>query len=571
MYCKKCGNQIPNDSLFCPKCGTDVAEENDKVTNGEQDILTPEQVTQKSAAEECDSLQKEKAGAHDNVTSSLEKGNDKELKKQNRKKAVLSSVKWISGLIIFEVLIVVIILQSGVYFQYKLINDHYIITQYTGNQDEVTIPDTIWFRPVTEISESAFKDSSYNKHITSIKLGKNITSIGKNAFMGCTLLEELDCSAVKIENGDEFMIMDRAFKGCEKLRKIILPDSRIHISNEAFKGCAALQIIQTYEHDNPYYKAAIGVLSKGGKIGENTFENCISLDSLNLTNVTLSSNSFTNCTGLTELYINSGSFGDYRTSTEKGGVFKGCTKLRSVDVYFMSTSDYQTVIPNECFADCISLTNFSGSNISSIGNNAFLNCTALTDLYIEPYPSEIAKNAFDNCTNLELEYNSSNETDPISDGNNNNQQGYDDHKYAATNFMGLTVDEAVSILGSDYIIKESFGSYSYEYSQYGLNIPFGANSVNSEKITKIIVYPGNYISKGWGEMDKIQPGMTNREVFAILGYTDITESAMLDGWNYSYVIGGISFEFSSSTPEGGLSKDPMDAVVFMCWVCENIY
>ena len=131
MYCRKCGNQIPNDSLFCPKCGTDVAEENDKVTNGEQDILTPEQVTQKSAAEECDSLQKEKAGAHDNVTSSLEKGNDKELKKQNRKKAVLSSAKWISGLILFEVLIVVIILQSGVYFQYKLINDHYIITQYT--------------------------------------------------------------------------------------------------------------------------------------------------------------------------------------------------------------------------------------------------------------------------------------------------------------------------------------------------------------------------------------------------------------------------------------------------------
>ena len=55
MYCRKCGNQIPNDSLFCPKCGADVAEENDKVTNGEQDILTPEQVTQKSAAEECDS------------------------------------------------------------------------------------------------------------------------------------------------------------------------------------------------------------------------------------------------------------------------------------------------------------------------------------------------------------------------------------------------------------------------------------------------------------------------------------------------------------------------------------
>ena len=73
MYCKKCGNQIPNDSLFCPKCGADVTEENDKVTNGEHDILNPEQSTEKSATEGLVSPQKEKAGAHDSVTSFLKR------------------------------------------------------------------------------------------------------------------------------------------------------------------------------------------------------------------------------------------------------------------------------------------------------------------------------------------------------------------------------------------------------------------------------------------------------------------------------------------------------------------
>ena len=41
MYCKKCGSQIDNDSVFCPKCGANqttslATKETDEKMNGEQ-------------------------------------------------------------------------------------------------------------------------------------------------------------------------------------------------------------------------------------------------------------------------------------------------------------------------------------------------------------------------------------------------------------------------------------------------------------------------------------------------------------------------------------------------------
>ena len=53
----------------------------------------------------------------------------------------------------------------------------------------VVIPDTIMDYPVTAIAEKAF---SLESTIRSISIGKNVRSIGENAFTRCAALERIE-------------------------------------------------------------------------------------------------------------------------------------------------------------------------------------------------------------------------------------------------------------------------------------------------------------------------------------------------------------------------------------------
>ena len=74
-------------------------------------------------------------------------------------------------------------------YEYSLLDNGTVeISKYTGNDDDVTIPDTIDEKKVMSIGRNAFSSC---KNLVSIKMSDNITSIGWGSFSACTNLKNV--------------------------------------------------------------------------------------------------------------------------------------------------------------------------------------------------------------------------------------------------------------------------------------------------------------------------------------------------------------------------------------------
>ncbi len=83
---------------------------------------------------------------------------------------------------------------------------------------------------VISIGNDTFKDSK----IHSIVIPNSTTTIGDNAFSGCSEL-------IKVEIGNNVeSIGENAFFNCKKLQYVIIPDSVKYIGNGAFKDCESI-------------------------------------------------------------------------------------------------------------------------------------------------------------------------------------------------------------------------------------------------------------------------------------------------------------------------------------------
>ncbi|MDE6013999.1 MAG: leucine-rich repeat protein, partial [Anaeroplasmataceae bacterium] len=330
---------------------------------------------------------------------------------------------------------------------------------------------------VTTIGEYAFFNTGY----TTLTLGDNITTVGKDAFAECKKLLSVDINSVEI--GVEMfyncpimttvtvgsapeVIGESAFAKLPKLKNIHLNDTTL-LGDKMFADCITLETvtIPASVGDNVGKEVFArdvllkSIIIENTKIGEDMFNGCQALVSIEITHITkltdyafrgsslrsislpatiesvgvevfaeshletinfengyhiIGDKMFFNCLNLTEVNI--------PTSVNEVGIsaFEGCSNLTKV------TLNSSPVIGERMFANCKKLPEILiGRRVTTVGDEAFAGCDALTKVTLGntilsngmfkeciglrkitvPFMDEIGTNVFEGCTALtDVEY-----------------------------------------------------------------------------------------------------------------------------------------------------------------------
>ena len=167
-------------------------------------------------------------------------------------------------------------------------------------------------------------------------------------------------ASVTIKDGT-VAIAEYAFSECSGLQSITIPDSVTTIGQQAFYFCGDLQ--------------SIVIPESVSTIGEAAFGECRGLQSITIPGsiTTIERNMFFNCTGLQSVTIQDG------VTTIGENAFWICTGLQSVTI-----PDSVTTIESNAFADCSSLTSVTiPDSVTTIGGGVFYRCTNLTGIHVE--------------------------------------------------------------------------------------------------------------------------------------------------------------------------------------------
>lgn len=194
----------------------------------------------------------------------------------------------------------------------------------------VTIPSYLGGYKVTAIDDGAFNN---RKDITSVTIPDTVVTIGNEAFKGCSL------ESVKIGK-NVTSIGEKAFHSCTSLKSVTIPDSVTSIGKDAFTNCTSLT--ETY-------------IGKGlSAVNQGFFKNCRSLKTVTVSNgiTTVDSEAFYGCTSLSVVTLPDS------VTTIGGYAFKNCKNLRIINL-----GENLASIGYSAFNNCESLTDvyFSGS------------------------------------------------------------------------------------------------------------------------------------------------------------------------------------------------------------------
>lgn len=249
------------------------------------------------------------------------------------------------------------------------------ITKYTGSAAKVTIPAEINGEPVLWISDYAFRGCN---SVVEVVIPNGVETIYGDAFMNCANLSKIYFPK-SIKN-----IYGNPVSDCDKLTEI-----QVDPANTSFKVINGLLLNRSGDTlvACPSGKTSVTIPEGVTSIGLSAFKGCDKLQTIQLpeTLQTIAPFAFRNCSGISNVTIPD------NTTTIKTGAFVYCDKLENI-----SFGKSLTQIQDIAFADCDSLKEvaFPGNLTAISGWDVFARCPQLSKVVIPETMTEIRSNMF---------------------------------------------------------------------------------------------------------------------------------------------------------------------------------
>ena len=265
----------------------------------------------------------------------------------------------------------------------------------SGSMPDYGTPSAPWWSSRKEIQSvkisglSAIGNFAFYacSNLTNLSIPESVTSIGACAFVGCSSL-----TSVTISQGVT-SIGDNAFYGCSSLTSVTIPQSVTSIGNSAFNGCSSLTSVyyagteaqwNAVRKTVPWKPDNAVVHFLGGQNPEPAPKTGPWMEW-----------DFDESTG-TLTVTGSGEMPNYRSYGENAPPWKSVhLNVKSVKVSGLSS------IGDYAFYNCSALTSvIIPDNVTSIGDDAFYNCGALPSVTIPDSVTSIGNLAFFKCVGL---------------------------------------------------------------------------------------------------------------------------------------------------------------------------
>ena len=293
----------------------------------------------------------------------------------------------LSILVVFLIVGVIIAISSAMKseYEYTVFDGEVTITKYNGKATDLIIPSEIDGYPVTVIGKKAFKGCS---RLKSVIIPNTVTDIKESAFKSCRKLESI-IIPYSVDG-----IGYWPFEGCYRLEVICCEAEKLpggwgsHWNHSIIKSKWSYKWSRQAENGITYTFSK-GTASVTGYAGTST---TLEIPSViyGYPVISIGEAAFQDNTTLTSVTIPNSvtSIGNY--------AFSGCESLKSVTI-----PDSVTSIGNDAFSSCTMLASVTIPNsVTTIGSHAFYNCTSLASVLIGNGVTQIKDSAFYNCTAL---------------------------------------------------------------------------------------------------------------------------------------------------------------------------